>query len=224
MKRLVLVILTLLTISANSEAMLPANAKILVCPYCHGEKQVLQLMSGNTIGGTQWSDLKSVFPMLPRPSDIQKCPHCGKYYFLSSVETKEGYDISSEKGNLSYEQIKEALKQFTKDSLSVENEIDLRLLFVHIYNDTYQRESVSGHDTPGSADKELFTSQVLRLIEIWDIEPLIKAELYREIGEFDKCVQILDSQIDDDSFKLKIAKKMKALALQHKTYAFIIEY
>lgn len=203
--------------------MLPANALILICPYCKGEKPVLQLMSGNTFGGTQWSDLKSEYPMLLRPSVIQKCPHCGKYYFAQNVETKEGDDCSGDLGELTFEQIKEALTQFDKDWLSIDDEIELHLLFVHIYNDTFQREAVAKEETPTSEDKNLFEKQVLRLLQIWKTEPLLKAEFYREIGEFSQCIQILDTQRENDPFKEKIASKVRMLAEEHKSYAFVIE-
>ena len=70
---------------------------------------------------------------------------------------------------------------------------------------------------------ELFEQQVLRLIQIWDIEPLIKAELYREIGDFEKCLVILGELNENDSFRNKIAEKIKTLAQNRKTYAFIID-
>jgi predicted nucleic acid-binding Zn-ribbon protein len=161
--------------------------------------------------------------MFPRPSVIQKCPHCGKYYFASNVETKEGDDCSGDLGELTYEQIKEALTQFDKDWLSADDEIELRLLFVHIYNDTFQREAVAKEETPTSEDKNLFEKQVLRLLQIWKTEPLLKAEFYREIGDFSQCIQILDSQRESDPFKEKIASKVRMLAERHETYAFVIE-
>lgn len=203
--------------------MLPANAKILICPFCGGEKPVLQLLSGNIFGGTQWSDLKAEYPMLPRPSAVQKCPHCGKYYFLSNVDRKEGDDYSNELGELTYAQIKEALIQFENDSLPTQNEINLRLLFVYLYNDTFQREYVSKDDKPTEEDKVLFRTQVVRLMQIWEMEPLIMAELYREIEEFDQCITLLDSMEIEDAFIQKIAEKVKELAHKHETYAFLIE-
>ena len=203
--------------------MLPSSAQIVICPYCKEEKPLLRLMSGNTIGGKQWSDLKSDYPMLPKPSAVQKCPRCGKYFFLSNAEKKEGQDYSMELGELTFDQAKEALAQFQEDSLSVQNEISLRLLFVHKYNDTFQREHVSKGKKPSAEDMELFEQQVLRLIQIWDIEPLIKAELYREIGDFEKCLVILGELNENDSFRNKIAEKIKTLAQNRKTYAFIID-
>jgi uncharacterized Zn-finger protein len=57
------------------------------CPYCGEIKKLLSLNSGNTFGGTHWSDTKSEYPMLPSVSDVQKCPGCGKYYFLQDAKT-----------------------------------------------------------------------------------------------------------------------------------------
>ena len=47
----------------------------------------MSLVSGNTCGGMHWSDTKKVYPMLPKNSDVQKCPGCGKYYFLADAKT-----------------------------------------------------------------------------------------------------------------------------------------
>jgi len=57
------------------------------CPYCKAVKELLKLVSGNTFRGTHWSDTKSVYPMLPKNSEVQKCPECGKYYFLEDAKT-----------------------------------------------------------------------------------------------------------------------------------------
>lgn len=94
-----------------------ANAKILVCPYCKGEKPVIQLLSGNTFGGSQWSDLKTEYPMLKQPSPVQLCPDCGKFYFTSTAESRQADYYSFEQGNLSYEQAADALKQFNLSAL-----------------------------------------------------------------------------------------------------------
>ena len=59
--------------------MIPGPANILCCPFCGGEKEVMSLYSGNTIGGTVWSDTRREYPMLPEVSPIQQCPHCKKY-------------------------------------------------------------------------------------------------------------------------------------------------
>ena len=82
---------------------------------------------------------------------------------------------------------------------------------------------MSKDDKPTEEDKVLFRTQVVRLMQIWEMEPLIMAELYREIEEFDQCITLLDSMEIEDAFIQKIAEKVKELAHKHETYAFLIE-
>ena len=67
--------------------MIPGPALRKECPYCKEVKELISLRSGNTFRGTHWSDTKKVYPMLPKNSDVQKCPGCGKYYFLADAKT-----------------------------------------------------------------------------------------------------------------------------------------
>lgn len=199
-----------------------ANAKILVCPYCKGEKPVIQLLSSNTFGGSQWSDLKTEYPMLKQPSSVQLCPDCGKFYFTSTAESRQADYYSFEQGNLSYEQAADALKQFNLSALEKDQEIILRLLFVHTFNDKYQREFVSKGDLPSEEEKIEFKKQVLRLLDIWETEPLVKAELYREIGNFEQCLSILDTLQPDEPLKQKIASQIRQFAEEKKCTVFLL--
>lgn len=199
-----------------------ANAKILVCPYCKGEKPVIQLLSGNTFGGSQWSDLKTEYPMLKQPSPVQLCPNCGKFYFTATAESHQADYYSFEQGNLSYEQAADALKQFNLSALEKDQEIILRLLFVHTFNDKYQREFVSKGDLPSEEEKAEFKKQVLRLLEIWETEPLVKAELYREIGDFEQCLSILSTLQPDEPLKQKIASQIRQFAIEKKCTVFLL--
>lgn len=67
--------------------MIPGPPLRKECPYCKAVKELLSLVSGNTIGGTHWSDTKKIYPMLPQNSYVQRCPECGKYYFLADAKT-----------------------------------------------------------------------------------------------------------------------------------------
>ena len=67
--------------------MIPGPPLRKECPYCKAVKELMSLRSGNTFGGTHWSDTKRIYPMLPQNSDVQKCPECGKYYFLADAKT-----------------------------------------------------------------------------------------------------------------------------------------
>lgn len=61
----------------------------VICPNCGKTKKLLSLVSGNTCGGRLWSDTKAEYPMLPQLSPIQKCPRCGRYYFLDDAKQKK---------------------------------------------------------------------------------------------------------------------------------------
>ena len=84
--------------------MMPSNARLLTCPACGGKKKILSLASGNTFDGEVWSDLKKIYPMLPEPSFVQKCPECGNYYLLSRQKTVE-YDKEFSFFNVNEEKI-----------------------------------------------------------------------------------------------------------------------
>lgn len=205
--------------------MLSAISKILICPFCKGEKPILEPLFGHSLGGTLWSDTKTIYPAMPEISMVQRCPHCGKYYFAFNVESKEGDADSDDQGNLTYEQIKEAINQYDQVVLEQEDEITLRLLFVQIYNDTFQREDVVHDAQPTAADKALLRKQVLRLEQIWDnAEDLLRAELYREIGEFEQATKILDALTIDKPFTEYMVSRIRQLADSGQTYAFRLTY
>ncbi|MBR1565114.1 MAG: hypothetical protein IJ650_07200 [Paludibacteraceae bacterium] len=202
--------------------MIPANAKLLICPFCKGEKPIIQLVSGNTCGATQRSDLKVDYPMLPRPSYVQRCPHCGKYYFITAVETKEASFRSGDKGELSYREAAEALQQLTSQPIDQKDEINLLLLYIQAYNTTYQLMGKDNQPMPTEEEHSLFCEQVERLLAIWEVEPLVKAEFLREIGQFDDCIKILDTQHPKDFFKYEIATRIRSAAQDKSTKVFII--
>ena len=205
--------------------LIPALAKILICPFCKGEKPVLEPLFGHSLGGSLWSDMKTIYPAMPEISMVQRCPYCGKYYFSYKVDSKEGNENSDDQGNLTYEQIKEAVNQYDQIVLEQEDEITLRLLFVQIYNDTFQREGVAHDAQPTAADKALLHKQVLRLEHIWDnAEDLLRAELYREIGEFEQATKILNALTIDKPFTGYMASRIRQLADSGQTQAFLIKY
>ena len=199
-----------------------ANAKLLICPFCKGEKPVIQLMSGNTCGATQRSDLKTDYPMLRQPSPVQRCPHCGKYYFSYSVESKDASFQSFDQGDLSYQEITEALKQFEQQPMELQDEINLRLLFIQTYNTTYQLEGKESSISPTHEEQSLFREQIRQLLEIWETEPLVRAEFLREAGRFDECLAVLDSMKVDEPFKLNIAHQIRKFAEQQSSVVFIV--
>ncbi len=193
--------------------MLPAPAQILKCPTCGKTKLIMCLASGNTIGGIQWSDMKAEYPMLPRPSAVQQCPHCGHYFLLSRQKPKfKKREYSSERGELSFAQLKEAWQEAQAWKLTAEEEKIFRLMIVWAYNDEYTRGDEAYTNLPPSeADWALFKECALHLMD-FDVDVLLKAELYREMSKFEQCKALLED-VQCEGFR----EKVKTTILDHCT-------
>ena len=174
--------------------MLPANARIVFCPYCGGTKELMSLMSGNTFGARYWSDLKMQAPMLPQISPVQKCPHCGKYYLYYKQKSEDGERPSFELGELSYPEWKEAYSPLQKErensnQLKKVDERDLSIICLNIiqaYNDYYERDCRAEF----SSEEWYYKSKVVMDFiknknKPDDIHPFLIPELFREIGIMD---------------------------------------
>lgn len=201
--------------------MIPGYPDLLKCPFCGTQKEVMSLASGNTFRGRHWSDAKSVYPMLPMLSPIQRCPSCGKYYFTKDAEilhTSEGF--SEETGELTYEQLKEAAAQFGTDILSA----DRKTLCYHIlwaYNDKYNREGIATVSAPDE-EQEHINAVLDQLISCEGIDDIERAEYYRERGLFIKTLELLQDYKPDDDFMAGLVERMKKYAKECKTIAYEI--
>ena len=159
----------------------------------------MSLISGNTFGAELWSDNKQIAPMLPEISYIQKCPHCGQYYITGRQEVKYAKDgYSFEKGLLTYPEMKEAFVQLSEEGFENEKEeTKVRMMLHHAYNDYFYRSD--DNKEINAEDRKLFYENT-----IWLIDNLIKAEFYREIGEFEIAHDILESVKVEDEFLKRI--------------------
>lgn len=193
--------------------MQPGYSRILVCPKCNGTKSVLNLISGNTFSATYWSDCKNFYPMLPEVSPIQKCQHCGTYYFIH--EQRERYskdDYSMDLGLLKFTECKEAIEQFLHNGINKKNEFILRLLVLHRYNDIYYRQNTdesNGLKTPDEEDTIFFKNNIIYLLKLLKNDKkrlLLRAELLREIGQFDDCIILLTNS---ENWTSKLIQKIK---------------
>lgn len=190
--------------------MLPGPARILECPFCGEKKKVLSLLSGNTFGAEYWSDNKQIARMLPEVSLVQKCPNCGKYYVISrqNVEYDTENDYSFETGYLSFPEMKEAFIQLSKEGfIDISEECTVRFMLHHAYNDYFSRGEAKG--VAAENDKSLFQTNGMWLIENVISDDLMKAEYYREIGDFDNSINILNSTTIDDEFRRNIASSVR---------------
>ena len=195
--------------------MLPAHSALLRCPHCGALKEVLQLMSGNTIGATLWSDAKQIAPMLPRVSYIQRCPTCGKYFFRTKdVMAGTSNNYGGGTGDLPLEYLKQALTQLQPTG---NDEHILRINILWAFNDRYGNMEQS--DIP-IEEWEYHVDNVHHLVQM-DIDALLRAELFREIGDFEQAIQILQSHEVADNLK-DLQRQLLQQAQQHNRKIFVL--
>ena len=185
-----------------------ANPQILTCPFCGEKKEIMSLMSGNTFGAQMWSDNKCIYPMYPEISLVQKCPHCGKFYIRTRQEAVWAETGSSfEQGLLTYEEMKQAFAQLMEaGDLTRDEEANVRMMLHHAHNDNFRREQTSEFT---DADLTLFRENAMWLIKNIITDRVMKAEFYREIGDFDEAKSILDEVHASDPFYITLVDKIQ---------------
>lgn len=174
--------------------MLPAPAQLYTCPNCGKEKAMFSMMSCNTFGGTLWSDGRSIYPMRPVISAIQRCEFCGSYSLFS--EWKEsGYEkgnYNGTTGKLTYEESRDAYIKLAESGSYVDKDILIICLeYIRSYNDHFRREKDSPKEND---DLALFMDATENAIKRLgnDSDSLItKGELYRERKDFEEARKIL---------------------------------
>lgn len=180
--------------------MIPGKSLVLRCPLCGGKKDVVSLMSGNTFGGTFWSDQRLFAPMLPRVSSVQRCPHCGHYFFSYKQMCKRPSINSTLKtGYIDYPHMKKAMAELLKSNMEKKDEFNLRLLMVQAYNDWFYRSN-KDNGIPSEDEVKFFIDNIMKLIDAFPLRVegrmFLKSDLLREAGEFDEAANVLPQKTD----------------------------
>ena len=93
-------------------------------------------------------------------------------------------------GELNFEEAREALEQLYESS-NEKRRFILRLYVLYSFNDKYGRESLKyRYDCE---DYLYFVENCREMIKMEQTNHTLRAELYREIGEFEQCIQYLET-------------------------------
>ena len=200
--------------------MTPGRSTVYICPHCGTMKAVWAMASGNTFfGETIWSDAKRYNPMMEYASFVQQCPSCKHYFITRTTNHKRANTIYTfNKGGLPYSNLKEALQEFTTNGLKGKDEYTVRLMVLHAYNDLYG--NTENKDIP-TEESEFMKQNILRLIPLSQ-DMMLRSELYREIGEFDKCLTTLTYIHPHSEFERMIVDKIKEHCMQEDTKVFVL--
>lgn len=198
--------------------MLPGPMLIKKCTACKTLIQQDTLRSGNTFGATFWTDGKRDAPMLPDSPWLVKCPHCGELLWIDELEQVGEVDfMNGEEGFSSaksyrYPSSKDYYAILNSDGLDDDKRRYLRVRAWWLKNDAVRKGKTSKMT---GTDKKNLLSLLSLLDESNQNDQLMRCEIFRELGEFEKAAEALSGDFDSEldgvvSFMSDLVKKEHA--------------
>ncbi|MDE7109844.1 MAG: hypothetical protein K2O49_07770 [Muribaculaceae bacterium] len=171
---------------------------VLVCPFCGDRKEILNLICAGGLIEELWSDTRVIMPYMPVIFPIQKCKHCGKYYFINE-EQYINVDIDAFVERLSFSQLKEAKVQFGSQALTLWDKEKMYMEILRGYNETFRCQYNDRTDQPTGEDVMLFYETIDWLLhESKEVRKdyILYSEILREGGYFQECINMLNGVTD----------------------------
>ena len=204
---------------------------IVSCPYCEALAKRMEILSGNTIGAKLWSDGIFVAMMLPDLPEIGFCQSCENYFWVKdALELGEWLGGCPDEWNtapyLNYHLYFEDCVTCLEKKLyrNKEEELYLRIKLWHCFNGFYRNKKGK---TIKKTMREINYENLIILEKMLDLDKienlLMKAEINRELGNFDICIQVIDSCNKPKEF-LNSANQIKEKAILKDKKLFRIKY
>ena len=173
-------------------------------------------MSGNTFGAHLYSDGKQEAPMLPDFPEITRCRKCDVIFWLVKLEEIGTYypgfqehpdqpewEAADNAEFLSIGDYFRALSEGLAENPS--EELYLRQRIWWTYNDRVREKKTEMFRS--AEDEGHWKENLVRMLELLDDsdrnQRVMKAEIHRNLGEFETCVQILYSLDEPDLDRVK---------------------
>ena len=220
---LILVFVTTFTTNAHT----PGPNYIYKCPKCLSFLMKGSSASGNTFGSTLYSDGKMIAPMLPEFPNLTKCQKCDTILWLSDMEEVGTCDLWDKKCKPEWENavrvefldVNDLSRFLELDNVKNNNEKEkiVRQRIWWAFND---RVREGKEIFVQKADEVLWEQNTRRLIELLDAadvdQIIMTAELRRNLGEFDACMELINSLDDNfdwiiEKFKIECNNRNKLL-------------
>jgi hypothetical protein len=171
---------------------------VRACPHCKALVVQEETLSGNTIGAVYYTDGKREARMLPDHPLLAKCPACkGLFWVDEAIEVAAGFEAAEGKQNVLNPSEGELLVFLSGTTLAKDKEMYLRQRAWWAANDTrrHARGAKANFSEAQVKNLEAFSEM---LDETREIERIFKAEIARELGEFDKCLQLLSHPFEKE--------------------------
>lgn len=217
---------------SKTKKMMPGPDIIYKCPKCGSFLKNKSLMSGNTIGACHYSDGKVIAMMMPELPYITKCQKCNTIFWLEEECEIGSYDlwdklnvntewINADQANfLTIDEYFEALDINQPEFIKQEYYLRLRIWWA--YND---RVRWKGNKLfINEQDGALWKANLKKLLELLDLDDdndkIMAGEIYRNLGDFEKCMSIIQSISDSDFKNVKDAFIKECNARNTKVFQF----
>jgi len=211
--------------------MQPGPNNIYKCPHCGHFLKERTLLSGNTCEAMFYSDGKRIAPMLPEFPDLTKCKKCNHIFWLSIfkiVGQEDCWNPDSKWADAECAEFLNIKDLFRALEMYPKKEKDIRIWILWTFNDRIRNGKEIFIDPD---DKDLWEQNSNALLKLFDDSNLerkfLKAELYRNLGEFEKCIDIIESinvsgmKEDDAQWVKSLKGQMKNMAEQKDRLVFI---
>lgn len=162
-----------------------------LCDNCNQPVAIVPMLTGNPIGGALWSDGYMDAPQLPEQELLGKCAHCGEILSLAELPDHPDPAAIGNADDHAFEHL--AMDDY---GLLIENfeQVDasyhlfLRLKYWQLGNHP-RRESETEIPLSGQETENL--QQMLLLFGDDEPDRLLKAEVFRQLGEFERAESAL---------------------------------
>ena len=189
--------------------MSPGPSIITECHKCNGLFTQWTLRSGNTFDARFWPDGLMKAPMMPELPPLITCPCCDNFIWrkdCKEIEEIYGYDEIQAKypGIKSYNNpnIDTFMLALQEKGLNKNREGYIRTKLMHFFNDE-NRDS----EMPISEPSDMQIENYKRLLVIANKDDandtMLRAEIYREMGEYDKSLALLE-KVKDEHFMTNV--------------------
>lgn len=179
------------------------------CPHCQQKVLQANVQSSNTIGAVHYSDGTFMGPMAYQPTPLTRCPGCSYIFWLSEDnKTGNSYDVTANKTVPRAEEpsFNDFCDAIEKGLAKTEEDL------FYLRKKAWQ-EGNAKQEFPSARIEQKWIDNARNFLQLLPEnspeEKIIKAEVYRNIGEFDQC-QCLLQNIHDENLKHPIDLMLKA--------------
>jgi hypothetical protein len=179
------------------------------CPHCKSHFVHEETVSGNTIGSVLYTDGKENAPMLPDQPWLVKCPRCKKlFWFDEALKIDTGYKAAEGLPSPMWPSEVDLLNFISSSKPSGKNETNLRLISWRTANDAWRSHPFAKSRFSEEQKNNMRTLSHL-LDDTDEIQRILKAEIARELGEFNNCKRLLFYEFADQfSYAASIIRQL----------------